>query len=345
MKMSRGANSANDRLPPPSLFHEALNMHVTKTGGLLFSAVFSALLAAALGGCSSAPSSAGSGGPAGSGGAASSAATGGISGGSGGTSGAGRGGSSVGSGGAGTSAGGSGGASAGGSGGTSDSGGSGGATDAGIDTDSASSGGGAADPVAGIFPIPPGLTKIFDGTTLAGWDGDGRWTVNATEMAIQGKTGGGNLIKTKMDYGDFRLILTERMVLPGPSTNHLGECIWGGPYTAGNFGFSGCIVFIAPHGSLWDYGGGGNVFQGMGAGQKTDWQQIELLVIASTGQILAAVNGVQTTTFMRKAKGKPSPIGLQSHADHAGDTPGLVQYKDIYVESPPKSMTLLTVKH
>ena len=39
-----------------------------------------------------------------------------------------------------------------------------------------------------------------------------------------------------------------------------------------------------------------------------------------------------------------SPIGLQSHADHAGDSPGFIEYKDIYVESPPKSMTLLTLK-
>jgi hypothetical protein len=239
---------------------------------------------------------------------------------------------------------GSGGSSAGGEAG-SDMGGSTGGSDAGAASDGDPGGStGPSDPDAGVFAIPPGLTKIFDGTTLTGWDGDNRWTVNATDQAIQGRTGGGNLIKTKMNYGDFRLILTERMVLPGPSTNHLGECFWGGAYAAGNFGFGGCIVFIAPHGSLWDYGGGGGVFNGKGAGMKTDWQQVEILVNASTGQILAAVNGVQTTDYTRKAKGKMSPIGLQSHADHAGDTPGFVEYKDIYVESPPKSMTLLTVK-
>jgi hypothetical protein len=221
-------------------------------------------------------------------------------------------------------------------------GGAGGAADAGEAMDA--SGGGPTDPANGVFPIPPGLTKIFDGTTLTGWDGDAKWSVNTTDVAIQGHTGGFNLIKTKMDYGDFRLILTERMVLKGPSTNHLGECFWGAPYKPGNFAFSGCIVFIAPHGSLWDYGGGGGVFTGMGAGVKTDWQQIEILAIASTGQILAAVNGIQTTNYTRKSKGKMSPIGLQSHADHAGDTPGLIEYKDIYVESPPKTMTLLTVK-
>jgi len=212
-------------------------------------------------------------------------------------------------------------------------------------TATGSSSGGPSDPDAGIFPIPPGLTKIFDGTTLTGWDGDAKWSVNTTDHAIQGHTGGFNLIKTKMVYTDFRLIVTERMVLTGPSTNHLGECFWGGAYTPGNFAFNGCIVFIAPHGSLWDYGGGGNVFQGMGAGVKTDWQQVEILAIGTTGQILAAVDGVQTTMYTRPAKGKPSPIGLQSHADHAGDTPGLIEYKDVYVEAPPKSMTLLTLKH
>jgi hypothetical protein len=327
-------------------------MHVTKTGCLVFSA-FLAFLAAAAAGCSSAPgpgadeppAGGGSGGSSESSGGSSPTATGGRSSGrdpdasSGGPSGgSSTGGSSAG----GSSAGGDGGSTAGGDGGSS-AGGSG-AMDAGAEVDAASSG--PADPAAGVFPIPPGLTKIFDGTSLAGWDGDAaRWSVNAKDMAIQGRTGGGNLIKTTMDYGDFRLILTERMVLPGPSTNHLGECFWGGAYKAGNFGFGGCIVFIAPHGSLWDYGGGGNVFTGMGAGMKTDWQQIEILAIASTGQILAAVNGVQTTNYTRKSKGKPSPIGLQSHADHAGDSPGMIEYKDIYVESPPKSMTLLTVKH
>ena len=309
-------------------------MHgVTKTGCLLFSA----FLAAALAGCSSAsspprPGEPATGGGSGSGAGASGGSSSGAAGGSSGSHESDASPGNVGSG-----------ADAGSSPGT---GGIGGATDGGSDLDAATAGGGGpADPAAGIFPIPAGLTKIFDGTSLTGWDGDAKWSVNATDMAIQGHTGGFNLIKTKMNYGDFRLILTERMVLTGPSTNHLGECFWGGPYAAGNFGFSGCIVFIAPHGSLWDYGGGGNVFMGMGAGMKTDWQQIEILAIASTGQILAAVNGVQTTTYTRPGKGKMSPIGLQSHADHAGDTPGLIEYKDIYVEAPPKSMTLLTVKH
>jgi hypothetical protein len=297
-------------------------MHrMTRTG----CGVVAALVAAAWAGCSATSSAPGAGEPAG----GSSGSTGGSSsGGTGGSSSARQ---------ADAASGGSGGGATGGSGGSE-------GIDAGTSLDAG--GGGMSDPAAGAFPIPPGLTKIFDGTSLAGWDGDAaRWSVNATDLAIEGHTGGGNLIKTKMNYGDFRLIVTERMVLKGPSTNHLGECFWGGPYTAGNFGFSGCIVFIAPHGSLWDYGGGGNVFQGMGAGMKTDWQQIEILAIASTGQILAAVNGVQTTTYTRKGKGKMSPIGLQSHADHAGDTPGLIQYKDIYVEAPPKSMTLLTVQH
>jgi hypothetical protein len=209
---------------------------------------------------------------------------------------------------------------------------------------SSGSGSTASDPDAGVFPIPPGLTKIFDGATLTGWDGDTRWSVNTMDQAIEGHTNGGNLIKTKMDYGDFRLILSERMVLTGPSTNHLGECFWGSPYAPGNYGFDNCIVFGAPQGFLWDYGGAGGVFNGKGTGLKTDWHQIEILAIASTGQILAAVNGVQTTMYTRPSKGKMSPIGLQSHADHAGDTPGLIEYKDIYVEAPPKSVMLLTLK-
>src|SRR4051812_12236409 len=202
-------------------------MHMSKTRCL----VFSAFLAAAMAGCSTSsppePDEPAAGGDSGSGsgasGGSSPSAAGGRSSGreADASSGAPSGGSaSGGSGAGGSSAGADGGSSPGGS----------GATDAGMEMDAASSS--VADPAAGVFPIPPGLTKIFDGTSLTGWDGDARWSVNAADMAIQGRTGGGNLIKTKMDYGDFRLILTERMVLPGPSTNHLGECFWGGAYQA-----------------------------------------------------------------------------------------------------------------
>jgi hypothetical protein len=196
-----------------------------------------------------------------------------------------------------------------------------------------------ADPDAGVFAIPPGMTQIFDGTTTKGWDlNPAVWSVDTANMALHAKTGnGGYLGKTTTDYDDFRIVVTERMVA---TNNHLGICIWGTAAAPGNWGYGGCIDVICPHGSLWDYGGGGGVFTGSGAPSPMSWHQVEILAFASTGQIQVAVNGVQTTNYTRKALGKKGPIGLQYHAGASDE-----EYKDIWIESPPKVPMLLTLKH
>ena len=186
-------------------------------------------------------------------------------------------------------------------------------------------------------PIPAGMTSIFDGKTLNGWTGSNIWSVNAADMAIEGKTAnGGQLLKSKDDYLDFRLILTERMVA---TPNHMGICFWG---TRGGTGYGGCIDVIPPSGALWDYGGGGMQPGGVGPANnpiKYLWHQVEILATGSTGEILVAVNGKQTTTYKKAGRGKNGPIGLQSHAK-ANDQ----EYKDIWVEANPKEHKLLTVR-
>jgi hypothetical protein len=214
--------------------------------------------------------------------------------------------------------------------------------DSGVTPTPDSSGGGgsgspASNPDAGMFAIPPGMTQIFDGTTTKGWDlNPGVWSVDSATMSLHAKTGnGGALGKTLTDYDDFRIVVTERMVA---TMNHLGICIWGAPSMPGNYGYGGCIDVICPHGSLWDYGGGGGVFMGKGTPLPTDWHQVEVLAIASTGQIQVAVNGMQTTNYTRAKKGQKGPIGLQYHAGASDE-----EYKDIWIESPPAVMKLLTV--
>jgi hypothetical protein len=189
------------------------------------------------------------------------------------------------------------------------------------------------------FAIPPGMTQIFDGKSLTGWTGSTAiWSVDATEMAIHGKTGnGGQLLKSAGDYDDFRVVVTEKAVA---TTNHMGLCFWG---TRPGNGYGGCLDAIPPSGHFWDYGGGGDVPNtGVGSannGIKFMWHQVEILALASTGEVLVAVNGKQVTMYKKAGRGKKGPIGLQAHAG-ASDQ----MYKDIWVEANPKEHRLLTVK-
>jgi 3-keto-disaccharide hydrolase len=293
-------------------------------------------LAVLLSGCSGGGGTpiGGSGGASGSGGNDPGGSGGSVTGGSGGAAGSG------GSGGAGGSGGSAG---AGGSAGTSDAGGSAGSGGAYADagTSDASAGDGpVANPGPSQFPIPPGMTPIFDGKTLNGWSGNPAiWSVDAETMSIHGKTGGpgGQLIKSAGDYDDFRLVVTERAVA---TTNHMGICFWG---SRPGFGYGGCIDVIPPSGSMWDYGGGGQVpNQGVGSANnpiKFMWHQVEILATGSTGEILVAVNGKQTSNYKKAGRGRKGPIGFQAHAG-ASDQ----EYKDVYVEVAPKEHRLLTLK-
>jgi hypothetical protein len=278
---------------------------------------------------------------------------GGSGGGTGGTSASGgTGGSSAGSGGSGGSAGAGGSAGSGGAGGSGGSGGS--ASDAGdassvdghadssadgsgADTAPATDAGSAAGP--GTFPVPPGMTNLFDGTSLAGWSGNMNvWKLNAAEKAIEGITpesNGGTYFYTDGDYDDFRLVLTERAVA---TPNHMGICFWG---RRGGTGANGCLDIIPPSGSIWDYGGGGQKPGGVGSANnpiKYMWHQVEILAM-STGEILVAVNGKQTTMFKQAGRARKGPIGLQAHAKASHQ-----MYKDIWVEPNPKDRRLVTVK-
>jgi hypothetical protein len=294
----------------------------------------------------------GSGGSGGSGGRGGSAGTGGKVSAGGGSGGAG--GASTGSGGAGGSASGSGGGSggnagdAGGGTATGGSAGTGGAGagdgDAGAETAAPppgpADGGAASITDGGTWAIPPGMTNLFDGTSLDGWTGNPAvWKLNATDRAIEGITpesNGGTYFYTKGDYDDFRVVVTERAVA---TMNHMGLCFWGG---RGGTGANGCLDVIPPSGSIWDYGDGGQKPGGVGSANnpiKFMWHQVEILASAATGEILVAVNGKQTTTYKKAGRAKKGPFGLQAHAKASHQ-----QYRDIWIEANPKERRLLTVK-
>jgi hypothetical protein len=193
---------------------------------------------------------------------------------------------------------------------------------------------------------PPGASSIFDGTTLAGWDGSpDNWSVKDGAITGMSNSAGkfpGTFIASKGDYGDFRVRLTARLA---QSNNHLGVCVWGSHLPIGNYGAGKCLVAIPPDGSMWDYGKGaihGAKVGNAGVDQHT-WHQIELVTHLATGEIVMAVNGVQVTKYQDPNPGrfKAGPIRLQLHA---WTGPQEAQYKDISVEPNITDYRLLTVK-
>ena len=182
--------------------------------------------------------------------------------------------------------------------------------------------GGAVDPDAGVFATPPGMTNLFDGTSLKGWTGDAKvWKLNVMNRSIEGITpdsNGGTYFYTEGDYDDFRLVLTERAVA---TPNHMGICFWGG---RGGNGANGCLDVIPPSGSIWDYGDGGQKPGGVGSANnpiKYQWHQVEILATAATGEILVAVNGKQTTTY--KKAGRPKKGSHRPASPRQGVAPGI----------------------
>ncbi len=168
----------------------------------------------------------GTGGRGGSGGSSGSGGSGGSTGGSGGSGGTSATGGSGGSGGT-SATGGSGGSggSTGGSGGsggsTGGSGGSGGGTsdakmEAGSDTSSAT-------PEPGGHPSCPRCVRVFNGMNFDGWEAAApTWKI--VDGAMRGQGTGSRAAYTKKDYGNFRLIVTSRMV--PINGDHLGILFW-----------------------------------------------------------------------------------------------------------------------
>jgi len=198
----------------------------------------------------------------------------------------------------------------------------------------------AAPPDASPANPPAGtgtMVKLFDGTTLDGWDGNPKiWSVK--DGAIDGlSTTGGQLIYTKGDYDSFRLTLESRLV---SKTQHLGVCFWG--ERSPTWGYANCILVIPPSGGMWDYHKGvkspphtnpakANVDSSM-------WHKSEILANAATGEVHMAVNGIEVLIYKNMTGLKKGPIGLQIHNGSSE-----VQYRELYLEENPKEQRLLTV--
>jgi hypothetical protein len=195
----------------------------------------------------------------------------------------------------------------------------------------------------GLPGTVPGTVSVFDGTTLDGWEGNTKlWSVKEASLDGNGTTGGALLV-TKMDYDDFRLVVSSRMV-SNAKGGHLGICFWGGRSTPPG-GYSGCKLVIPPGGGSWDYAGSGGlpgITKPMtGKFDVAQWHTTELLCHKAAGTCRMAVNGIEVLNYKEPnpARLKKGPIGVQIHAGTSN-----VQYKDVFIDPAPKDDKLFTVK-
>jgi 3-keto-disaccharide hydrolase len=187
------------------------------------------------------------------------------------------------------------------------------------------------------------MTALFDGTSLDGWNfSPSAWSI--VDGAMRGTGKGGNIF-TKGDYGNFRLIFTSRVASPegNPGRDHLGVLFWGERAT--NFGTGKALQVQPPHGAMWDY----RTNKGLKPEHPTprprpryqDWHVCEILAKLDTGEVRAAVDGLEVTKFKHPDPSvlNRGPIGMQIHA-----AIGVFDHKDIRIETDPKDDRLITVK-
>jgi hypothetical protein len=188
---------------------------------------------------------------------------------------------------------------------------------------------------------------------LSGWEQGPAMYVSVKDGVIDGKGTGkvnGQLLVTDATYGDFRIIVSSNMVLPG-GNGHLGICFWGARTTPPG-GYGNCKLIIPPGGACctgintWDYKVGGGLKNTTNTGKPTTnsgtWNTTEILCSLSKGFCRVALNGTEALTY-QEANLKSimaGPIGLQIH----DGTNEEVQYKDVFVDPAPTVDKLLTVK-
>lgn len=196
--------------------------------------------------------------------------------------------------------------------------------------------------------------KLFDGKTLAGWDGfDDLWSVK--DEAIVAKNtdplGFSTYLLTKDKYTDFRLTFSAKLV---ESEMHSGVAFWGTvkPDVSKNpekdrtkFTYAGHLVMFPSGWGMYDlFGRNGLPVDGGPArkvGKQHDWNEIEIL--AQGNRVRVAANGVAVVDWRdpEPDRIKAGPIGLQLHSNKV---PQEVRFKGLVLETFPKDDKLLTVK-
>ncbi len=181
------------------------------------------------------------------------------------------------------------------------------------------------------FPGHPALVSIFDGKTMAGWDGAASvWSAKDGVMTGGGQRGQAT---TQKSYGSFRFVVTMRL---SAGNDHLGICLWG---TKRVFD---CLLVVPPSGAIYDYvtNKTERAIQFDPEAKRT-FHRTEVLANLQTGVVKVAVDGVARPDYKDPlfARRKAGPIGLQLHSGGIK-----VEFKEMFAEENPKEDRLITLK-
>jgi hypothetical protein len=207
-------------------------------------------------------------------------------------------------------------------------------------------------------PMPPGLTRIFDGRTLKGWRQDpaASWMV---KDGIIGSLGvGRGVLFTQKRYRHYRIVFDVRHVSGNPDHQACVLVFGLMPQSDHNApDMLKAIQFQVPLGGTWDYRDGYHTSgKGSANGNEFDafprppfdaqeWSRVEILVDADAGTARVAVaqpvggKAVEVGRFHVKAAGRVGPFALQMHNQGLFD-----EYANIAVEENPKRDELVTLK-
>ena len=199
--------------------------------------------------------------------------------------------------------------------------------------------------------------QLFDGKTLAGWEGyEDLWSVKEgvivarNEKPLKYST----YLLTKDKYTDFRLTFMTKLV---ESEMHSGVAFWGmvSPKADGKVTdpktdrtehtYAGHLVMFPSGYGMYDlFGRNGLPVDGGPAkkvGKQHDWNEVEIL--AQGNRVRVAVNGTAVVDWRdpKPETIKEAPIGLQLHSNAVKQE---IHFKGLTLETFPKEDKLLTVK-
>lgn len=199
--------------------------------------------------------------------------------------------------------------------------------------------------------------KLFDGKTLAGWEGyEDLWSVK--DGVIVAKNTDplkySTYLLTKNKYSDFRLTFAAKLVT---SEMHSGVSFWGEVYPKADgkvtdpkkdrseHTYKGHLVMFPSGYGMYDlFGRNGLPVDGAPAkkvGKQHDWNDIE--VLAQGNRVRVAINGVAVVDWRDPLPDriKEAPIGLQLHSNSVSQE---IHFQGLVLETFPKEDKLLTVK-
>jgi hypothetical protein len=205
---------------------------------------------------------------------------------------------------------------------------------------------------APVVPLPAGMTRIFDGATLQGWNQipADSWTVKNGIIASLGV--GRGVLYTTAEYERYRIIFDMRHV-SGNKDHQACVLVFCTSPEPGEKPLDalGGIQFQVPNGGHWDYRKGHN---NDGKGEFTSpphpkfdvhqWSRVEIVVNAQTGKARMAVaqpgtKAVEVLDFDVADAGRKGAFALQMHNKGLFD-----EYANLAVQVDPPDDELITTK-